>query len=630
MLKMNLSSEEWRVAAGETGSDRQDLGESAQPATPVPATVPSAERVVSAELSSRDREQDEAISLPQAAPVDALTGRDAIPEFPATPLEATSPPPAAVALEAALDPAPDPAASVIGAVRGALFTEITEHPGIFLLTAEAEIDRASLLGGLARELRAAGHFVSIVPGDDLTVRDLLFDLSLKAGIQPLPSDSLEPWLERFHAAARAAYVRRSLFIVLIDDAERLADAVMEHFAALLFQAPGKPSSLRLLLTGHVPVERLADPQFSAARQAMVSQRHLRRLSNGTIAAEVIPLAPPPAPGETATSAKPRRTGRLWIVGAAAAAAIVAVLWLRPDIVASGIVTSGIGASGIGASGIVTSGPAPAPTIQSAAAPLVIPLPSSVPDVPGVPARTADETASAAPVEVTVSASPAVEPSPDETSQPTAAIVEPALPIAEASPPAEAAATPTITGAPLADEASAMSTVTDADSPADLTSPIVLAEIKPEAGPMLADASPAAEATTTPTAAVPSVTPDDTVRSGTKVVAAAVTPPPPDAAAAAPATRLPADAVAALIRRGDEFLAIKDIAAARLFYERAAAAGSGHAATLAGKTYDPRYLKETGARGLSPNPAKAAEWYRKAADLGDADAATWLQGLPPSP
>jgi TPR repeat protein len=74
------------------------------------------------------------------------------------------------------------------------------------------------------------------------------------------------------------------------------------------------------------------------------------------------------------------------------------------------------------------------------------------------------------------------------------------------------------------------------------------------------------------------------------------------------------------------LALGDISAARLLYERAAALGSAKAATALGKTYDPAFLASIQVSGLAPNAAAAASWYRKGADLGDAEAADRLGKL----
>ncbi len=110
-------------------------------------------------------------------------------------------------------------------------------------------------------------------------------------------------------------------------------------------------------------------------------------------------------------------------------------------------------------------------------------------------------------------------------------------------------------------------------------------------------------------------------------------PQPSAGAAAPAavtptaSQMPAETIAALIKRGDELLRIGDIAAARLAYERAAAGGSTQAMTALGMTYDPSFLTRINARGIRPDPAMAAEWYRKAAALGDTAAAARISQLP---
>jgi TPR repeat protein len=93
-------------------------------------------------------------------------------------------------------------------------------------------------------------------------------------------------------------------------------------------------------------------------------------------------------------------------------------------------------------------------------------------------------------------------------------------------------------------------------------------------------------------------------------------------APAPAAGAPAASpqeIAEFLARGDKLLATGDIAAARLFYERAGDGGSAVAMTAAGKTYDPLYLAEAHARGIRGDPVRAAYWYRKASDAGDVQA-----------
>ena len=85
-------------------------------------------------------------------------------------------------------------------------------------------------------------------------------------------------------------------------------------------------------------------------------------------------------------------------------------------------------------------------------------------------------------------------------------------------------------------------------------------------------------------------------------------------------------VAALLTRGNALLASGDVGAARLLYERAAGSNSGAAAAAMGKTYDPRFLAQIGAQGIAPNPQTAIAWYRRASDLGNAEAARLLTQL----
>ncbi len=100
--------------------------------------------------------------------------------------------------------------------------------------------------------------------------------------------------------------------------------------------------------------------------------------------------------------------------------------------------------------------------------------------------------------------------------------------------------------------------------------------------------------------------------------AAVARPVPAVGAAAPS--VPPAMLEALLRRGHAMLAVGDISAARLLYAHAAMAGSGAAATAMGGTYDPAVLAGVGARGVQPDRAAAAAWYRRAAALGDREAA----------
>ncbi len=82
--------------------------------------------------------------------------------------------------------------------------------------------------------------------------------------------------------------------------------------------------------------------------------------------------------------------------------------------------------------------------------------------------------------------------------------------------------------------------------------------------------------------------------------------------------LPAAVVETLMRRGAAALADGDVGAARLLFERAASSNAAAALAL-GKTYDPDFLAQLGARGVQPDRAAAAFWYGKAKALGDPDA-----------
>jgi TPR repeat protein len=105
---------------------------------------------------------------------------------------------------------------------------------------------------------------------------------------------------------------------------------------------------------------------------------------------------------------------------------------------------------------------------------------------------------------------------------------------------------------------------------------------------------------------------------------------PGPARSAPAAKsAAADTVGILLLRADALMALRDVAAARLLYERAAHAGSARAATAAGRTFDPNYLPRLGVVGLQPDRASASHWYREAINLGDTAAEPLLRALNPA-
>lgn len=137
-------------------------------------------------------------------------------------------------------------------------------------------------------------------------------------------------------------------------------------------------------------------------------------------------------------------------------------------------------------------------------------------------------------------------------------------------------------------------------------------------------------TVTPPASLPNVT-----------VPVALTPPPPapivkpvevaiaaPAAIAMPMAKPVFDSTQGLMfaKRGDEMLEVKDISAARKFYEAAANAGNVHAAVILAKSYDPFFVEDFKTMVFRPDPDMAVFWYRKAAALGDPEAATRLNSL----
>lgn len=101
-------------------------------------------------------------------------------------------------------------------------------------------------------------------------------------------------------------------------------------------------------------------------------------------------------------------------------------------------------------------------------------------------------------------------------------------------------------------------------------------------------------------------------------------PPPGAAPAKPA--LSAQEIADLIERGRFLFESGDVAAARLFFRRAASAGDAAAALAMGATYDPDVLAKRFVRGIGADLEEARTWYEKARELGSPEGPRRLETL----
>ena len=161
-----------------------------------------------------------------------------------------------------------------------------------------------------------------------------------------------------------------------------------------------------------------------------------------------------------------------------------------------------------------------------------------------------------------------------------------------------ALSPTAKGGPTRDEIASAFRTARQDQPEVRLPPAAVAP-PPTAAPPAA--APAAVAALPPAAAFPPPTADL------------------PAAAAPTAKRLAADELANLLKRAKGLIAIGDFAPARLLLKRAADAQEAGAALLLAQTYDPAVLGKQDMRSITPDPAKAREWYQKAAQYGSVDA-----------
>lgn len=168
--------------------------------------------------------------------------------------------------------------------------------------------------------------------------------------------------------------------------------------------------------------------------------------------------------------------------------------------------------------------------------------------------------------------------------------------------------------------------------ASLTSSSPIAVLSPAAPPMAHDAVEAPLSSQPLRAAAPL----PAARSAETVVAALATPPAAPAVAAPAAdakpsaepagsaqmsSTLPAkptlrqEEIALMVERGRLLFEAGDLAAARLFFRRAANAGDAAAAIAMGATYDPEVLTQRFIRGIEADAQEAQRWYERAREMG---------------
>ena len=151
-------------------------------------------------------------------------------------------------------------------------------------------------------------------------------------------------------------------------------------------------------------------------------------------------------------------------------------------------------------------------------------------------------------------------------------------------------------------------------PADSSTPI--------AGPPLVAPKPGATPAAPPVAAAPSVATAPAAQLPEATLSVATSGP----ATASTGAPLSAAEIGALVARGDVLFSKGDLAAARLFYEHAADAGDGQAAVRLGESFDPVFLDDAHLPGVRGDPRTALSWYRRARDLGAADADILIKSL----
>jgi hypothetical protein len=159
--------------------------------------------------------------------------------------------------------------------------------------------------------------------------------------------------------------------------------------------------------------------------------------------------------------------------------------------------------------------------------------------------------------------------------------------------------------------------------------VATANVNPADAPSIVQPTPAPPPQPVATVPVAPPQPQPVAPPPVAAVPPVATVPPPVAAVPPPAAAsrsLDSEEMAAMLKRGESFIATGDIAAARLLLRRVAEAGNARAALALGATYDPAVLKQIGILGAAADVKQARTWYEKAAALGSPEAPKRLEQL----
>ena len=516
-----------------------------------------------------------------------------------------------------------------------LFEAVTAGSGTILLTGHAGTAKTMIVKQLEGELRAAActvvRFNCAGPrGSDGLVRMLSNDLGIA-----LPGGQIDRWLKSFHDVAAKLNKTGAPIVLVIDGAERLSGDLRSLLGQLLNTTAG-PSGLRLILAGRPEILRHAElrPDHDLGRSIRVGLQLERRIDKNLLGSSV---ASPEkaghfghevtteAPSSEAASEPPSERTRaaqthLANVRGFTRWAILRPRRTEPSQPALARSTGRIRAARLVAVGCVAAGGVGFAAVLGGW--LVAETSRSLTNSPAGHERVA-------------------EPMSSEVRGGSAAPIGDPVEVAQSESglaPDVASGEPGWSGAVrLPDDtlAALLSRGDELLALADLPGGRLLYERAADGGS--ARATTAAGKTADPVFfEVTRVGGKTAIAPETASIGGAVEPAQSDTGSATSmlsgegegsgVVRLPDDTVAALLKRGDELLALGDLSAARLLYERAAMGGSARAATAAGKTYDPIFVKDSGVRGARSDTAKALAWYRKAIELGDSEAAARLKNL----
>jgi len=166
------------------------------------------------------------------------------------------------------------------------FTELSEDPGLGILTADPGVGKTAAIRNLCAQLPKPNHLVLYLCDTSVSPLDLYRTLALELGVTPSHRRS-QLWTDIKKALVHLVDERGTLPVVIIDEAQHLSDKFLMDLSGFLNFAFDSRDLISLWLVGLSPLTRHLKMQIHGALATRIATEvHLEALDRETFLAMI--------------------------------------------------------------------------------------------------------------------------------------------------------------------------------------------------------------------------------------------------------------------------------------------------------------------------------------------------------